>query len=168
MAVSQAERTGAPAKHSNGGEFLLVGGVLTATVVAALLLANQKGTTTATCTPACTGGETCVNGTCVAAGSCAGCQDKNGNCLCPIPTGTLAQDPELSIWIVDAAPAGSGLPCVRRSIVSEANGTRCGYDWNRIVEISLERSQAMPLGADVPLTGACPPQVGGWPLVGSG
>jgi hypothetical protein len=146
MAVSQAERTAAPAKHSNGGEFLLVGGILAGTLGAALWLASRNSG--AACSPACTGGQSCVNGTCTASGTCP---QVDGFCVTGAPPGMLVQDETTTISIIN--PQGQ-----RQGFTEIALVEGCGYDLDRLVQIGGPRRESIPLGAVISTAGNCPPQ----------
>jgi hypothetical protein len=149
MAVSQAERTAAPAKHSNGGEFLLVGGILAATLGAAIWFANQGSGSS--CNPACDAGQTCSNGTCVGTCTCGNCPTGVASCIGGMPAGSLVQDPTSTISIVN--PAGQ-----RQGFTDITLVNACGYDLDRLVQISSDRREAIPLGTIISTTGICPPQ----------
>ena len=72
-------------------------------------------------------------------------------CIPGMPAGSLVQDPTSTISIVNAQGQRQGFTDL--SLVQA-----CGYDLDRLVQISGIRREAIPLGAVISQTGICPTQ----------
>jgi hypothetical protein len=68
-----------------------------------------------------------------------------------MPVGSLVQDPSDTISIISS-------PCQRQGFSNLALVEGCGYDLERLVQISGTRREAIPLGAIISTPGICPPQ----------